>query len=110
MRFKELVDVIHYELILLYACGLTPKGAIKLGFSRGSAYRFFRIYRDAGKRAATIISRGNSGIPDREKNSKHLDHLTSKKAVSPKEKWEWTIDEDGTTKARKKKESNSLDS
>jgi len=95
---------IHYELILLYACGLTPKDAVKLGFSRGSAYRFFRIYRLARKRVASIISRGNSGIPEREKKSKHLDHLPREKRVSSKEKWEWTIEKDGTTTACKKRE------
>ena len=100
---SEAVGMIHYELILLYVAGLTPKDCIRsYGYSRGAAYRFYRIYRDARKRAATVLKHRNSVSPSREKKRKHLDHLRSKKVVSPKEKWEWTIDKDGTTKARKK--------
>jgi len=100
--------VIHYELILLYAIGFTPKDIIRtFGYSRGTAYRFHRIYRLARKRATAVITHRNSGSPERERKAKHLDHLTSKKVVSPKEKWEWTIEKDGTTKARKKKMGNS---
>jgi len=73
------------------------------GYSRGSAYRFHRIYREARKRALQVLDRRISVSPGRERKAKHLDHLTSKKGVSPKEKWEWTIGEDGTTKARKVK-------
>jgi len=95
--------VIHYELILLYSCGLTPKDLIRnFGYSRGTAYRFHRIYRLARKRAASVILLRNSVSPGRERKAKHLDHLKPKKVVSPKEKWEWTIGENGTTKARKK--------
>jgi len=96
---------IHYELILLYAAGISPKDCIKyLGYSRGTAYRFHRIYRDAGKRLSTMLACRNSVTPEREHKAKHLDHLKPKKVVSPKEKWEWTIEKDGTTKARKKRD------
>jgi len=95
--------VIHYELILLYSSGLTPKDCIRhYGYSRSAAYRFHRIYRDARKRATAIILHRDSVSPERERRTKHLDHLKPKKAVSPKEKWEWTIEKDGTTTARKK--------
>ena len=98
--------MIHYELILLYAAGLAPKDILRCfgnEFSRSSVYRFHRIYRNARKRATAVITHRNSVTPGRERKAKHLDHLTSKKVVSPKEKWEWSIGEDGTTKARKKK-------
>jgi len=87
-----------------YAAGLTPKDAIHyFAYSRGTAYRFNRIYRDARKRVSTMLAHRNYGTPGREQKAKHLDHLTSKKRVSPKEKWEWTLEKDGTTTARKKK-------
>jgi len=98
---------IHYELILLFAAGLAPKDILRCfgnEFSRSSVYRFHRIYRDARKTVATLISHRNSGSPGRERKAKHLDHLKPKKAVSSKEKWEWTIGKDGTTRARKKAE------
>jgi len=96
--------MIHYELILLYAAGLSPRDCIRtFGYSRSAAYRFSRIYRLARKRATAIITHRNSVSPGREQKAKHLDHLTSKKRVSSKEKWEWTLEKDGTTTARKKK-------
>jgi len=98
--------VIHYELILLFNSGLTPKDILSAfgdTYSRSSVYRFHRIYRDARKRAASIITHRNSVSPGRERKAKHLDHLTSKKRVSSKEKWEWTLEKDGTTTARKKR-------
>jgi len=96
---------IHYELILLYQLGFRPTDVIRaFGYSRGTAYRFYRIYRIAGERARNIVTRRNSVSPTRENKAKHLDHLTSQKRVSPKEKWEWTIKKNGTTAARKKKE------
>jgi len=97
---------IHYELILLYSAGLTPKDCVRhFGYSRSAAYRFHRIYRLARERANAIILHRNSVSPDRERKAKHLDYLTSKKRVSPKEKWEWTLEKDGTTTARKKRDS-----
>ena len=55
--------MIHYELILLYACGVTPNGAIaEYGYSRTTAYRFYRIYRDAGKQLTDRL-RGQYSIP-----------------------------------------------
>lgn len=57
--------MIHYELLLLYAIGCTPKDAIKLGFSRGASYRFYRIYRVAGKRLSTRLIDRNSDSPRR---------------------------------------------
>jgi len=96
--------MIHYELMLLYSIGLKPKDCIsRFGFSRGSAYRFYRIYRLARKRAESIILDRSSVSPGRESKAKNLDALTRKKSVSPKETWEWEIGENGVTKARKKK-------
>jgi len=96
--------VIHYELILLYAAGFTPRFVINnFGYSRGSAYRFHRIYRDAGKRLTTMFAHRNYVTPEREHKTKHLDHLPRKKGRPPGEKWEWTLEKDGTTTARKKK-------
>jgi len=96
---------IHYELVLLYSYGYAAKDVVRLfGYSRGSAYRFHRIYRLARKRALEVLEHRISVSPGREKKSKNLDHLTSKKVVSPKEKWEWTLEKDGTTTARKKRD------
>ncbi len=78
---------IHYELILLFAAGLTPRDCIaSFGYSRGTAYRFHRIYRDARKRATALITHRNSGSPGRERKAKHLDHLPKKKGRPPAEK------------------------
>lgn len=56
--------MIHYELILLFALGFAPKDVIRgFGYSRGSAYRFYRIYRDARKRAVSRLTCGNSVSP-----------------------------------------------
>jgi len=56
--------VIHYELILLFATGFEPKEVIRMfGYSRGSAYRFYRIYCDARKRAVSRLTRGDSVTP-----------------------------------------------
>jgi len=42
--------VIHYELILLYALGCSPGDVVRdFGYGRSTAYRFYRIYRLAGK-------------------------------------------------------------
>lgn len=58
--------MIHYELILIYAVGFSPSDAIRqFGYSRGSAYRFYRIYRDARKRAVSRLTCRNSISPDR---------------------------------------------
>jgi len=87
LRPRGIKVTIHYELILLYAAGITPKVAINdLGFSRGTAYRFYRIYRLARERAAAIITHRNSDTPEREKKSKNLDHLPRKKGRPPSEK------------------------
>jgi len=101
--------MIHYELILFYQLGFRPKDVINtFGYPRGSAYRFYRIYRIAGERARNTITRRNSGSPGREQKAKKLDHLKSKKRVSPREKWEWTLEKDGTTTARKKRNENEV--
>jgi len=96
---------IHYELILLYAAGLSPKDIAGLGFSRSAAYRFHRIYRDARKRARTIIIHRNSVSPDREYKIKNPDYLPKKKSVSLAEKlpWIWTYKKNGTITARRKR-------
>jgi len=96
---------IHYELILLYSYGYNARDVVRMfGYSRGSAYRFHRIYREARKRALETLNRRISVSPAREQKAKHLDHLPREKRVSSKEKWEWTIGKDGTTRARKKAE------
>lgn len=60
--------MVHYELILLYAAGISPKVAIrKLGYSRSSAYRLHRIYREARKRVEQTILSINSVPPAKEK-------------------------------------------
>lgn len=67
--------MIHYELIFLYMAGLRPRDVIrKFGYSRGSAYRFYRIYREARKRAQDTILADISVSPSREKNAANLDH------------------------------------
>jgi hypothetical protein len=79
--------VIHYELILLYVCGFSPKDCIRYyGYSRGTAYRFHRIYRDARKRLTTVLAHRNSVTPEREHKTKHLDALRKKKGRPPAEK------------------------
>jgi hypothetical protein len=37
----------HYELILFYDKGLTPKDIIAFGYSKDTAYRYFRYYKAA---------------------------------------------------------------
>jgi len=79
--------VIHYELILLYAAGITPKDCIRyFGYSRGTAYRFHRIYRLAGKKLSAMFAHRYSDTPEREHKAKHLDHLPRKKGRPPAEK------------------------
>jgi len=66
----------HYELILLYHYGIRPKDAIrKLGYSRSSAYRFSQIYREARKKATTVILSNFSVPPERRKKVNNLDDL-----------------------------------
>ena len=66
--------MIHYELFFFYLCGFHPKDVIRLfGYSRGTAYRFYRIYRTARKRASDIIQTKNFVSPRREKKLKHRD-------------------------------------
>lgn len=55
--------VVHYELLLYYAVGGTPRGACKIGYSRGASYRFWKIYREAGKRLLKVLQAGNLGSP-----------------------------------------------
>jgi hypothetical protein len=79
--------VIHYELILLYASGLSPSDVTRtFGYSRGTAYRFHRIYRDAGKRLSAMLTHRNSVTPKREHKPKNLDALRKKKGRPPAEK------------------------
>jgi len=94
-----------YREAILYSWGFTAREVVRDGkFSRGTAYRFHRIYREARKRALDCVILRNSVSPARERKANNLDHLKSKKRVSPREKWEWTIEEDGTTTARKQRE------
>lgn len=58
--------MIHYELFFFYIAGFKPKDVIKLyGYSRGTAYRFYRIYRLAGKTAREVIQGKFSVSPER---------------------------------------------
>lgn len=69
--------VVHYELFFFYIAGFRPKEVIALfGYSRGTAYRFYKIYRLAGKRARDIIKSTNSVPPRREKKENTLDDLS----------------------------------
>jgi len=64
----EARKVIHYELFFFYIAGYRPRDVIKdFGYSRGTAYRFYHIYREAGKRARGVIDSRNSVSPRREK-------------------------------------------
>ena len=81
---------IHYELIILYQIGFSPSELIKrFGYSRGSAYRFYRIYRDARKRACELIISGNSVSPRGKHRVNNRGEKRSKKCVSRREKVEW---------------------
>ena len=60
--------MIHYELFFFYIAGFRPKDVIQIfGYSRGTAYRFYRIYRSARKTAQQTIIAYNSVSPRREK-------------------------------------------
>jgi len=68
--------LIHYELFFLFIAGFRPKDVIRqFGYSRGTAYRFYRIYRLARKRAQNVIESKYSVSPEREKKPNTLDHL-----------------------------------
>ena len=59
--------MIHYELFFFYSIGFRAKDVIRdYGYSRGTAYRFYRIYRQARIRAQEIIQARNSVLPGRE--------------------------------------------
>lgn len=95
---------VHYELILLYSMGIRPKEAINIyGYSRGSAYRFYRIYRQARKRAIEIISHRNSVSPAERSRVNNQGAAKRKKSVPSKEKWETEIQENGIVISRKVK-------
>ena len=60
--------MIHYELFFFFIAGFRPKDVIKhFGYSRGTAYRFYRIYRKARIEAKSIIASRDSVPPRREK-------------------------------------------
>ena len=85
---------IHYELIILYNIGLTPRDVIKqFGYSRGTAYRFHRIYREARKRAICIVLDRNSVSPRGKHRVNDLGALKRKKRVSRREKPVYTDEE-----------------
>lgn len=95
---------IHYELILLYAIGFKPKEVIKdFGYSRGTAYRFHRIFRLARKRAIERIRDNYSVSPEREYKVNDLGEKRKKKRVSHREKWDWK-DNGQTVTATKRRE------
>ena len=85
---------IHYELIILYMAGISPKVAIKtFGYSRGSAYRFYRIYRLARKRAVQVLTDRNSVSPEGRSRVNNQGALKRKKRVSRREKPVYTDEE-----------------
>lgn len=58
----------HYELFFFFAAGLAPKHVTNyFGYSSATAYRAYRNYRKAQKRAMDIIQHQNSGSFKREK-------------------------------------------
>jgi len=66
--------MIHYELFFFYMVGYHPKEVIRdFGYSRGTAYRFYGIYRKARKQARRIIEARNSVSPERENKLNDLD-------------------------------------
>ncbi|GAH96738.1 unnamed protein product [marine sediment metagenome] len=66
--------MIHYELFFFYIAGFKPKDVVKqFGYTRGTAYRFYHIYREARKRAISIIGSKHSVSPRREKKLNTLD-------------------------------------
>ena len=66
--------VIHYELFFFYIAGFKAKDVVKdFGYSRGTAYRFYHIYREARVRARRVIEARNSVSPQREKKLNTLD-------------------------------------
>ena len=68
--------MIHYELFFLYIAGYKPKEVVRdFHYSRGTAYRFYHIYREAGKRLRGVIAARNSVSPEREKKLNTLDYL-----------------------------------
>ena len=85
---------IHYELIILYQIGYSPREVIALfGYARGTAYRFHKIYREARKRAKDIIRDRNSVSPEGKHRVNNLGALTRKKRVSHREKPVYTDEE-----------------
>lgn len=102
---------IHYELMLIYHIGFNPSYVIKrFGISRGSAYRFHRIYREARKRSLEMLRSTDSVSPGRERKTKNLDHLKKKKGRPPDDTWKWEYERNGTIIARAHKESKPKDS
>ena len=66
--------MIHYELFFFYMAGYRPKDVVKsFGYSRGTAYRFHRIYQLARQRARNIIEGKFSVSPEKEKKVNDLD-------------------------------------
>ena len=66
--------MIHYELFFFYVAGYKPKEVIRdFHYSRGTAYRFYHIYREARIRARRVIDSRVSVSPQREKKPNSLD-------------------------------------
>jgi len=69
--------MVNYELILYYNIGFRPKDVIRLwGYSSSSAYRFWRIFRQARNLVCNTITDTDSTSPERKKEVNHLDDLT----------------------------------
>lgn len=72
----------HYELILFYAIGGNIGDAIRvLGYAPTTAYRWNRIYRDAGERLTSRL-RDSFTMP----SSGKLDQLEEKETSNLQEK------------------------
>ena len=58
----------HYELFFFFTAGFRPKEMVRLfGYKSATAYRAYRNYRKAQKRALTTILNANSTSFKREK-------------------------------------------
>lgn len=78
---------IHYELILLYVIGYSPKEVIRdYGYSRGAAYRFYRIYREAIQTLKKRNFRNRTDSPSEKYRLNNPDVLPKKNTKSLGEK------------------------
>ena len=84
----------YHELFILYSVGFSPKTLIKdFGYSRSVAYRHYRMYRDARKRAIEIILHRNSVPLGGKHRVNNQGALKRKKRVPRREKPVYTDEE-----------------